>query len=1718
MAGNENEAEVKKITELDFGTTKVEESLKNINSMLEKAASQGQSYAKKINDELNKIDSSKFLNVDAYSKDIKKMQEQMKKYAELSKTQQASVSTSLYKEINKRNTAVISENAKRKTQENNTIEHIKRNEADLTLYKQKMAIKAQNAIEAQNARRIQSEKTIADKIQEYAKTYLIYQGFNQLKSTVSDTINEMVEVESQMISIERVMEEGSIVVDNYRDKLIQLAYEYGNSFENVADITLRLAQAGFDASESLALAEKTLLALNTADLDATQATEDMVAVMAQWGLMTGTAAEQANEYGNIIDKINKVADNFPTTSQDIMEALKKTSSAFNLAGASIDETIATIVAAETASQRGGKAIGTALSNITQQLKEESKISIAESLGLDFYTDETKTQFKDLMDILGEMSEKMQQLKDAGKENSTEMQELLSIFTVFRRNIGASLLGEMSGEDNTYLQALQTSLNSVGYSINENEKYMKSAAAAQQQFNATLLELKTKVWDEGLEEVFRSLLTFGTDFVTGINELIDKIGLLPTSVGTLTMAFSLLNKSTQASTFIKASSSIKQISQLYDDVSNGIVDASQYQLKYNAILSNSSKSFQDYSKTVVKGGQSVAGYTKYLTKSTAQTILFTAKTVLLQAAISGGLSLAIGAIVKVLDEAINAETKYFEKLEEEIQAHTDAATEAENQADQIEELAKQYKELTKSKEEANSNVDKIYELQEQINSTIKESGKQVQLVTTEVNEQGKSVLKVNEGYKEQLSTIKAIAYENKRQTAEELRQAAEKAREARGGYLSDKNAFQSFWEGFTSGKIDKELEEAGINFTEYYNSLSIVKSKNLQKESGPGFIQTLSTATFDEQLKIVEEWVSKLEEAGKTGSESYEKMSTFLEKLKDEQKEADDALQKYNDALSELYAMSGQIDTFNTFLQSISDSYNIEGPKQLISELQAINQEFSDGTIDVETYFNKIEEKIASIDLTKEGEELEAYQAIFAATTSSLAEGIESLNAGLASGNVIFSDYATGIKEAGDNALDLYVKQNELTQDQNGMWVDANNNLNEYANNLQSTVGTLEDFSDVLKVIGDNYDYISANSNAAGEAIFKVADEQTQAFKTLAIDMETSLNQMRLKNQETFDAIVTDIQNDTGLMINEIVDSNGNINSGLFNNSAALNSALNSSAKQTGSAVQQVTTAMGKTLEKLGEAISNFSYTLKATPYINGDIGLRKDEHGVPNGLELPSFGFDITGEGGESVQGLGSALSEFGSAISSINIGDTFKYTPRNITTGGGTGSTADGTGRTGGSAKKNGGSSSSDSKAEEEAYKKRLAAFTDYIKETERLEKRWVDKQKKLGILTAEDEKYIIQQRIKRYEQYLQEIREMTWLSAEDRLKLEKEYTEEIEDLQMDYLDLLKDQLDDQIDALEDANKKKIELIEEEADKRIEALKKVEDENDRIRTKEEYLRKRQEHLDDISYWEQRTGREAQEALLEARKKLEELDREWEEQLEDWNIEDQIAAIEAERDAQIAAIEAAQEAEIASMQKIYDEKVKLFSETGQIIYDNSVLQSQALYEAYKTNFIDPIINDLNNLNNSTNTAASSSNGQYESYTIQRGDTLSKIAKKYSTTVEKIMAANPSITNKNKIYTGSTIQIPKFHEGGIFGGVTEGLALLKKGEVVLKPEWSVSLERMMHYFDNLSSNNQIGITNGPTINVDGDLIKIEASVKNQSDIDRLERRLEKMLKDKFNIKK
>ena len=56
--------------------------------------------------------------------------------------------------------------------------------------------------------------------------------------------------------------------------------------------------------------------------------------------------------------------------------------------------------------------------------------------------------------------------------------------------------------------------------------------------------------------------------------------------------------------------------------------------------------------------------------------------------------------------------------------------------------------------------------------------------------------------------------------------------------------------------------------------------------------------------------------------------------------------------------------------------------------------------------------------------------------------------------------------------------------------------------------------------------------------------------------------------------------------------------------------------------------------------------------------------------------------------------------------------------------------------------------------------------------------------------------------------------------------------------------------------------------------------------------------------------------------------------------------------------------------------------------------------------------------------------------VKSGNTLSQIAKSKGITLKALLAANPSITNPNKIRVGQSIKIPAAGKGGVYEGMSK----------------------------------------------------------------------------------
>ena len=354
--------------------------------------------------------------------------------------------------------------------------------------------------EADAARQVNDEldnqsaktKNLVDALMQWSVTSkLIHSGLRLLRTAIKDVNETLADTEKRIIAIQRVLPEGSVGDKDLSNRLYDLAIEYGQSFANVSDIATNFARTGLSYADTIDATRAALLALNVAELDSTQATDGLIAVMAQFEL-------QASDLNNVIDKLNKTADRYPVTTEKLMSALQRMGSSASLAGLGLDETIGIATALSKATGRSGANIGTAANALIQYstkgkaldiysqlspevaaIVEQYKIGAANVLdiwkALSKEIDRLTFEQSEKLDVLAEYFETgegaglKEQMEDELGDIFNDITGVFSTANTFRKNYFVALLKEMG----TVEEAAETARDSMGYSIAENEKEMQT---------------------------------------------------------------------------------------------------------------------------------------------------------------------------------------------------------------------------------------------------------------------------------------------------------------------------------------------------------------------------------------------------------------------------------------------------------------------------------------------------------------------------------------------------------------------------------------------------------------------------------------------------------------------------------------------------------------------------------------------------------------------------------------------------------------------------------------------------------------------------------------------------------------------------------------------------------------------------------------------------------------------------------------------------------------------------------------------------------------------------------------------------------------------------------------------------------------------------------------------------------------------------------------------
>ncbi len=317
------------------------------------------------------------------------------------------------------------------------------------------------------------------------------------------------------------------------------------------------------------------------------------------------------------------------------------------------------------------------------------------------------------------------------------------------------------------------------------------------------------------------------------------------------------------------------------------------------------------------------------------------------------------------------------------------------------------------------------------------------------------------------------------------------------------------------------------------------------------------------------------------------------------------------------------------LGAIGDTLNSQAIDEFINKLRDLDsevantvgnlsQQFMNGEIPATQFFESLNRELQNIDFSKLSPM--EVQSFSNAISMYLNNAITSLNQQLNSGQIPLESYRTQLNQVSNQALQLYVKLNNLKQ-VNGNWVDSNGKINEYANALQKTAEKAKKAEGAIEgVTGKMRDFGEVTSTAIDEAgnLTLSFGDVTEEISGFAEDFTGIMEGIKNTNSTLWDQIVGDVAEATGMTIEEA----GNALLGVGESSEQTNKALNAGLNSLMSQLETSTAASGKqttgAIAAIGDYLRSTTFEFKAKFFSGRTQHVGFDFNGKHFGIDLPA--------------------------------------------------------------------------------------------------------------------------------------------------------------------------------------------------------------------------------------------------------------------------------------------------------------------------------------------------------------------------------------------------------------------------------------------------------------------------------------------------------------------
>ena len=397
-------------------------------------------------------------------------------------------------------------------------------------------------LEAQSERLGLTTETLAGKFsrlfKEHFQTAAVMAGIHLTQQGFQQVYQNVVEVDTAMTELKKVTDETDTTYSAFMQTAIQQSRDLAASISDTVNATADFARLGYTLDEATDLSKAAITYQHVGDgiSDISEATESIISTMKAFNI-------EAKDSMSIVDRFNKVGNEFAISSGDIGDALQRSASALHTAGNDINESIGMIVAANDVAQNP-ESVGNALKVLSlrirgakTELKEmgEDTETVAESTsklqasikgltGVDIM--KSATEFKSTYQIMDELAAKWKELDDISKASTLEQ-----LAGKNRANVVAGMLENWQDAK----AAADAARDSYGSAEAELDKYKESIAGLSEQLKASFGALSETLLDD---DIVKGLLKIATGISDATNEVIKLVGVLPTLAGALSGAFAV----------------------------------------------------------------------------------------------------------------------------------------------------------------------------------------------------------------------------------------------------------------------------------------------------------------------------------------------------------------------------------------------------------------------------------------------------------------------------------------------------------------------------------------------------------------------------------------------------------------------------------------------------------------------------------------------------------------------------------------------------------------------------------------------------------------------------------------------------------------------------------------------------------------------------------------------------------------------------------------------------------------------------------------------------------------------------------------------------------------------------------------------------------------------------------------------------------------------------